>query len=232
MVWESSGFPGASEARLTERTSAALVFGEHDNDRSALVELVIAIRPETSNFNFRKLREPPVYLRKGELPATRRKSAASIAGLVAAAKVISNLKFVVTHQDCDAVEPAHEDAIESAKSELAAAGVDSVVIATPAFEIEAWWMLFPRELKKVRPGWRPVDYGTQNVGLIQNAKDRLICDLRPDDMRERSKCRDYQESDSIAIAKKIRETGAAKRRTKARSKSFEAFKEMVEALRL
>ena len=215
---------------MTELSPVVLVFGEHDNDRSALIELVIAIRPELAQLTFRKLREPPVYLRKSERPMTRRKSATEIANLVRAACVTSEVKFIVTHQDCDAVEPAHEAVIETTKAELKNAGVDFVVVATPAFEMETWWMLFPRELKKVQPLWCSVDYGTQNVGLIANSKCKLRADLRPDDLKERSKCRDYQEADSVGIAAKIRETGAARRRTRAVSKSFEAFKDMVEAV--
>ena len=217
-------------AHLTNLTPVILVFGESDNDRSALIELIFAARPDISHVNYRKLRTPQVYLRKSELPKTRRKSASEIARLVEAERIRSRVLFVVTHQDCDEIEPAHEVATETALNELTIAGITSLIIATPAFEMETWWMLFPQELKKVRPMWETVDYGTQNVGLIPKTKEKLTADLRPIDSKIRSLCRDYQESDSILIAKKIRETGAILREIKAVSNSFASFLEMVKSI--
>ena len=213
---------------MIKRRSVVLIFGEGDSDRAALAELVVAIRPDMSECLFRKLREPPVFLRKQERPATRRRSATNIAKLALAASVTSEIIVVITHQDCDAVEPAHEECIALALSELKAAGLSSVVVAAPAFEIETWWMLFPNELKKVRPLWRQIGFDGENVGLIPNSKERLRQELRPLTAKDRSQCRGYQEYDSIAIAKTIRETGAARRKTNAVSKSFEKFKAALE----
>ena len=59
---------------------------------------------------------------------------------------------------------------EALKRELHDAGVADVVAATPAWEIETWWMLFPHALARVRGCWRPVDYSTRHVGRIQDAE--------------------------------------------------------------
>lgn len=141
------------------RKRVALVFGESDNDRSALVELVQAINPATKAVSFQKRRKPLVLLRRSERPETRKKAAEEIAGLVRAEGVINDVKFIVTHRNCDAVEPEHTLLTSMIETELAFLGIKNVVAATPAFEMEAWWMLFPSEVGSVCSCWSVIDYG-------------------------------------------------------------------------
>jgi hypothetical protein len=215
-----------------QRKKVALVFGESDNDRSAIIELIKAINPNTGVISFQKRPKPLVLLRPAERPETRRKTADEIAGLVKAAEVVDEVCFVVTHRDCDKVEPAHTSLSNSIEKELATAGVSSVIAATPAFEIEAWWMLFPKEVHATRSCWAEIDYGSKNVGKIANAKERLRKDLRPKDPKIRQKCPDFSESDGVTIAKNIRLSGAATRPMTAQSASFEEFRAKVASLKI
>lgn len=112
--------------------------------------------------------------------------------------------IVVSHRDCDAVEPAHIENADAMERDLRQSGVLKPVAATPAWEIETWWMPFPEALNKTRGCWKRVDYSRRNVGLIENSKNQLIHDLRPDAPELRAKCRDYKEEDSIKISNFIR----------------------------
>ena len=217
---------------MKKSRKVALVFGESDNDRSALVELVQAINPETERFGFQKRRRPLVLLRRAELPLTRRRAAEEISRLVKAERVINDVAFIITHRDCDAIEPEHTTASLDIERELRSLGVENVVAATPAFEMETWWMLFPDEIKSICSCWKQVDYKSSNVGKIVNAKERLIRDLRPSDKKLRSRCMDFVESDGVKVARKIRETGAALRPSRAHSSSFEEFKEKILAIKI
>jgi hypothetical protein len=198
-------------ARKTSRRSITpvarptiLVFGESDNDRAALVDLFRALRPDLASVSMRTMREPLILMKDESLPKTRHKTTDRIAAVVRAEKVSRTVLAVIAHEDCDAVEPAHIALSETIESELIAAGVPSLIAATPAWEIEAWWMLFPAALRATRPCWAATDYAGQHTGKIENAKERLRRDLRPTDRRGRGTCPDYAESDGIKIATNVR----------------------------
>jgi hypothetical protein len=137
---------------------------------------------------------------------------------------------VLVHRDCDDLEPAHVAASEGLKSEIHAAGVADAVAATPAWEIEAWWMLFPEALARVRRCWRAVDYSNQHVGRFQNAKERLRRDLRPIEQAARKRCPDFVDSDGIRVAEEIWKGGLIERGTLPRSDSFQSFRAEMQAI--
>jgi hypothetical protein len=145
----------------------------------------------------------------------RKKNAANIAAVVKAKAVLADVKVVVAHQDCDAVEPAHEGLADAIKAELEAAGVPNVIAVAPAWEMEAWWFLWPDAVAAVNSRWRRLSR-RGNHGMIQNVKEELRRDLRNQGVR------DYEESDSPKIAAQVRIKGliGTKRGT---SDSFEAF---------
>ena len=172
------------------------------------------------------LREPLVLMKEVTLPRTRQRTTDRIAAL---SRLDAAVVAVIAHEDCDAIEPAHEALANRIESELAAAGVPTPIAATPAWDIEAWWMLFPQSLQMTRPCWASVDYGGRDVGRIERSKDVLRRQLRPVGTRARATCPDYVESDSINIAANIR---ANDLHTQPRgiSRSFQRFTEKIRTL--
>ncbi|MBL8571734.1 MAG: hypothetical protein JNK84_21880 [Phreatobacter sp.] len=211
------------------RQKVVLVFGEDDTDRSALIDIAQAVRKTTAKFA--KRHRPLVLLRKSELPATRRRAAEGIAALVRAEAVSNDVIAVIAHRDCDSVEPAHVQAAEEIEAELKAAGVGVPVAATPAFEMEAWWLLFPEALSQVRRCWARIEIGNRNVGSIVDAKEFLRRSLRPADPVARQRCPDFCESDGAYIAAKIKELALVTPQRRARSQSFDSFCAKIEALK-
>lgn len=201
-----------------------LVFGEDENDRRSLVEVVRGLRPDLSDVRIETRRNPVVHYKDGDLPKTKRKVAEQISALVRAEQQHRTVVAVVAHQDCDALEPAHENLAANLERDLSALGVPNPIAATPAWEIETWWMLFPDALAAVRKCWRSFGATARNVGMIQDAKEHLRRALRPASGRS---CPDYAESDSISIASKARELGLLSQATTATSNSYADFRQKI-----
>ncbi|WP_322038382.1 hypothetical protein [Burkholderia cenocepacia] len=200
---------------------AILVFGEDDNDRECVRHLVEAIWPEVPAI---KPRRAPLILQKGKNAAEHRKNAHAVADVVKASNVTLDVVAVMAHQDCDAVEPAHEPLSKQIERELTAAGVPLACAVTPAWEFEAWWYLWPDAVASVNARWRRLTRTGEEVGLIVNAKETLRGELRP---RPKDKpTADYSESDGPRIASAVRE-GMHINSLKAKSASFSAFRERV-----
>lgn len=196
-----------------------LFFGEDQNDTQALVSLSRALLPADAPVETKHLRRPPI-LRRDAAPKKRQSMALEIAAFAQTLGARRRVAVVV-HRDCDAIEPGHVVEATSLRDDLLAAGVPNPVPATPAWEIEAWWMLFPQALAATRGCWRTVDYGRSNVGMIENAKERLTRDLRP----RQGKCRDYTESDSISVANVILQNRLTPAEAGPSSASLQAFRE-------
>lgn len=201
-----------------------LIFGEDQTDRGALEHLSKAILAHAGITGVRTsaLRKP-IILSRHASKRKRHKMSAEVAGFARAFERKAKT-LVVVHQDCDDVEPAHLREAARLDVDLRAAGVVRPVPATPAWEIEAWWMLFPRALMTLRPRWRTVDYGGQNVGLIANAKERLRNDLRPIDRADRHRCPDFEPSDGVRLAQLISRELGFLAEIRATSESFQAFR--------
>lgn len=200
-----------------------LVFGEDYNDRAALVYLLRALCPAGAKPTIKNLRQPVVLSRNAVASGKRRKMAEDIAGLAKAHCTSSSKVHVVAHRDCDASEPAHVAEASELEAELMAAGVDNPIAATPAWEIEAWWMLFPLALREVRGCWKHVDYGHQHVGRFKDAKERLVRDLRPDGLEKRRRCPEFREEDGVKVAEQVALKSLHLRQVTARSDSFALF---------
>lgn len=180
-----------------------LIFGEDPSDSSALMELIGAILPDGFAYNAKSIRKPPILRRDANL-AKRQRMSDVLSSFARNLGTRASRVVVVAHRDCDAVEPAHLASSEELEGDLRDAGVEHPVAATPCWEIEAWWMLFPEALKAFRQCWREVDYSRRAVGSIPEAKKTLIRDLRPGNVNRRGKCRDYEENNGLAIARNIR----------------------------
>lgn len=201
----------------------ALVFGEDYNDQAALVNLLKALRPPGVSLRAEVRRKPLVLARDAVRKGARRRMASDIASFYKAAQGTGRYVVAIVHRDCDAVEPAHVACASALLEELEVLGVDRVVVAAPAWEIETWWMLFPAAIANARACWRRVDYKVQNVGMFTDAKERLRRDLRPISAVERNRCRDYSESDGIKIAEYIACNPGQIGSVRATSNSFVAF---------
>ncbi len=136
--------------------------------------------------------------------------------------------LVITHQDCDAIEPAHEALALQIEEALRPIGV-AVIAATPAWETEAWWFLWPDAVVAAFPSWRKPKAPQDRVGLIRDAKEVFRLAVRPE--ANSAGNRDYKESDSPKIAAKVRELGIIDQKA-ARSDSFDDFAKKVRALQL
>ncbi len=200
----------------------ALIFGEDDTDREAIRELVSALRPDVPPLQKRRA---PLVLVRGRGDAEARKVAASIAKVVAAERVRRPVSVVFAHEDADAVEPAHEPLAKRIEGELAAVGVPAVAVV-PAWEMEAWWYLWPAAVAAVNRSWRPLKR-SGSVGSLENAKESLRRDLRP--KTGGKSVRDYTESDGPRIAAQVRSLGLV-HTLSASSASFVRFRDHVLAV--
>lgn len=207
-----------------------LIFGEDDNDRRALGHLVRALCPDNAKVRIEPRRQPIVLSRECAASGKRRSMANDIAQFARAEDGPGRRVVVIVHRDCDRLEPAHQEEAEALRMELRSAGIADVVAATPAWEIEAWWMLFPQALAATRRCWRIVDYAHQHVGLIPHAKERLRRDLRPVAWPARKSCKDFVESDGVRVAEEVLRAGLLREAARSRSDSFQCFKAGIEAI--
>jgi hypothetical protein len=204
-----------------------LIYGEDQNDRIALRNLLGAILNNSSNFDIKPIQSPIILSRNAE----RRKHEKMSEKIRAVEKSFESKYskvIVVAHRDCDAVEPAHIETAKALEDELKAIGVKRPIAATPAWEMETWLMLFPDALKKTRTCWRAWDPGNSNVGLLDNTKERLKRALRP--VGSESTCPDYKESDAQLVMQKLKEDPLILQNRKAKSSSFDIFFEKIKAI--
>ena len=197
------------------RADRALVFAENQNDGDALEHLAAAIWEQAPPIHYRR---KPLVLIKGRNKAEARKNAEMIAQVVRAESVLYNVTFVIAHQDCDSVEP-HEPVAAQIKAEITEAGVQNVIAVAPAWELEAWWYLWPTAVASVNSKWKRLSR-KGNHGMLSNAKETLTRDLRAPGTS------DYRESDSIKIAKYVREKKLVAQRTGI-APSFDSFETAV-----
>jgi hypothetical protein len=204
-----------------------LVFGEDDNDRECIKILIGSLRPDLARRI--QARRQPLVLIKGVRPEDVPDNAQRIATVVTAERIKNEVGCVFAHQDCDDFEPAHEQVAAEIESALRAAGCEAHAVA-PAWEMEAWWFLWPDAVQAANPSWRkPDDYLGRNVGMIKNAKEELKrCVVPAGEKRGRSGFRGYQESDAPKIAAAVSRLGIADK-PGGRSGSYDRFRTSVSA---
>lgn len=213
---------GAKRAKPAEQV---VIFGEDDNDSKALKVLIAALRKDIPAGSLRTLRDP-ITLVKGVPPRQLRSKASRVSAVLRATDRRGGIRCVFLHEDADEVEPAHLPLIERIEQTYRSLPwpVHAVV---PAWELEAWWFLFPSAVAALHRSWRaPDQYRGKNVGKIQNAKERLRQCVRPASTRSAT-FRSYVESDSVLIAQKIVELGLLAPPWYANSASWLAFLEKV-----
>jgi hypothetical protein len=204
-----------------------LVFGEDDNDRRSIANLIKALTPAEKSINI-GIRRRPTILSK-DAARKRLGMADEIKPFADAETAQSKRVNVVVHRDCDAIEPAHQEQEKILRQLLSSVGLSDAVLATPAWEIETWWMLFPEALHLARKCWNRVNYGSKHVGMIINSKEQLRRDLRPAGSRPKA-CPDFAESDGILVSERISEYRLVHKPITARSDSFISFRNQLERL--
>lgn len=206
---------GSTKRGKRSRRKLVLVFGENENDTKTLAHLLRALRPD-ADWTVEPRKRPPVLIKDAKLEDLPSR-VERILAVVRAEEVSSEIIAFFAHEDCDAVEPAHEEL--AAKMRNAFRGCKyQVEPAVPAWETEAWLMQWPDAFPLHVQGWPSVDsYRGRRVGLIVNAKEDLVRALRT-----RQGGREYRESDAPHLAHVVAEHGWA-RAPRARSDSYLAF---------
>ena len=128
---------------------------------------------------------------------------------------------ILAHEDCDDFEPNDEAIAAKIEAALSHLGVE-VHAVVPAWELEAWWFLWPDAVARVHSTWRkPSVRVGQRVGLIRNAKQELTRAVRP--KTNARTARSYCESDSVRIARQVRAMGIADS-PRGKSASYDRFR--------
>lgn len=204
-----------------------LVFGENDHDRAALKHLIEALCPHVEA---RPMRAPLVLIKNASATDAPTR-AERIVETVQAASALSDIRCVFAHEDADDVEPSHEAIAARIEQALRDAGCPCQAHAVvPAWEIEAWWLLWPDLVGGIRPSWRePTQLASRQIGLVRDAKESLAAAVRPSGLSPGARKRfpDYRESDSIEIARRIRGESRANDPAVGRSASYDRFRRSV-----
>lgn len=155
-----------------------LVFGEDENDRSAVRALFQGLRPDLAGRVAVEKRRAPMTLVKGMRSPARGSRAGRVAAAVRAEHRVRGVRACVFHEDTDAVEPSSAVLADEIRTAYAACpGV--VVPAVAAWEIEAWWYLFPRAVAQTHPTWRvPDQHVGRDTGRITSPNEKLKRDVR------------------------------------------------------
>lgn len=188
--------------RQRSSSPLVLIFGEDDNDRRVIQYLLVGLRPDLSTGCIRKLKDPPTLIKGLEL-AKRRSRSTKVLATIRALHVSTGVRATFLHEDADAIEPAHKATIELIEAAYRAAP-GAIFPVVPAWEMEAWWFLFPSAVAAVHRNWKsPNEFVGQNVGKIRNAKERLRKSVRPVGLSPRANFRGYEASDSPQVARNV-----------------------------
>ena len=188
------------KGRRKPRNRVALVFGEDSTDTEAIKELIYAAVPNL-DIPIKPQREPMILR---DIPVEQIPSKAqTIVDTINAELVSNEVVSVFVHQDCDRIEPAHEELATRIEEGFRVAG-RAVHAVVPAWELETWWFLWPDAPQNVVRHWNSLaKYKNRNLGLIENSKEELRAALRPK-RKGGSPVRDYRTSDGAEIARAIR----------------------------
>lgn len=209
----------SSRARRRGRSKrpAVLVFGESTNDTAAIKQLIEALCPDLEGcVEVRK--QPQIHLKNvplDKMPGRVEKILKQIR-----LEIHREVTCIFVHEDCDDVEPADEEAARVIEDGFAGSGY-RVHAVTPAWEIEAWWLQWPDQVGAIRGSWIvPDKHVGKQVGRIRNAKEELDQLVTP--RGARPSFLGYRESDSEAIARRVKTDGVA-RSPRAQSASYQRF---------
>ena len=174
-----------------------MAFGESINDAKVVAEFLRPLLPK--GVNVKPMGQPLVLVKADTDREKKMRGADKISAAVDIMLMKKKVVLVTIHRDCDRFEPHHIKAAEGIESYFGRKiSCPPVVAAVPAWETEAWLMLFPDALREYRKCWRRLDLKGRHVGGIKNAKEFLRSALRPSG--KSSGCKDYQPMDAPGIA--------------------------------
>ena len=160
----------------TPKKKVILIFGEDPNDCKSLKHLVQALKPNGCP-SVETIRRP-IILSQQAAPRKREAMCEEISKAVKAKNITSQVVSVIAHRDCDAVEPAHRTNSTRLLKDMRTHNLPQPVAATPAFEIEAWWFLWPGAVAKTRACWKSLK-PPQYVGKMFEPQETIAADASP-----------------------------------------------------
>lgn len=194
--------------------------GQSNNfyDAQAVKCLIEAHRP---HWHVQASNRPPV-LAKGKAKAAAR-AADRVATLYRQVSRARPIDCVFNQSDTDAVEPSHEAAAAAIESALAEAGCPGHA-AVCAWELEAWFFLWPEAIEATRTAWSvPKHLRGRDVGQLTDPKSLL----RTQVLRKGARWQlAYQEKHAPEIAANIK---SCLDRRDGTSLSFDRFIAQIEA---
>lgn len=214
-----------NKARRVPKAKKVLIFGEDENDTKSLREHVAALCPELSG-RIEIRRRPQIHLKQVPLEKMPGRIEKIERQLRVEGLGPDDVVCLLIHEDCDAVEPEHENVASRLETSFAKHSRYQVHAVAPAWEVEAWWLLWPQETASIRSSWLvPDKHVNKEVGRLRNAKEELSRLVTP--AKPRSGFLGYRESDSILIATAVRRAGVI-RQPRAISASFDRFVRSVD----
>jgi hypothetical protein len=165
-------------------------------DARALATLATAVKPECHT---EPRRDAPLFA-KGSDRRRVLSEAQRVAELWKQENARRPVDAVLVHEDTDDVEPSHVALAEQIERALDRVGCPGVAVVC-AWEIEAWFFLWPDAIEATRTAWVvPAALRGRATGLIQDPKRAL----RTQCLRAGAKARlRYQEKDAPDIAEQI-----------------------------
>lgn len=154
-------------------TKKVVVIGEsgRSNDRydaQAVRHLILAHQPD---WQVTALKKPAVMVRGRA--AARAKAATRVADLYRQLSQDQAVDAVFNQADTDEVEPSHEAAASAIEAALSSAGCPGYA-AVCAWEIEAWFFLWPEAIEAVNAAWKvPKSRRGRDVGQFTSPKEIL-----------------------------------------------------------
>jgi hypothetical protein len=187
-------------------------------DAQAIKVLIEAHRP---SWHVQATKKPAI-LAKGKEKATA-KAAGRVAKLYRQASRARPIDCVFNQADTDAVEPSHEQAAKDIEDALASEGCPGHA-AVCAWELEAWFFLWPAAIDATRNAWSvPQSLRGRDVGQLTDPKALM----REQVLKTGSKPQlAFQEKHAPEVAAQIA-TRLPERQGK--SLSFDRFVERIEA---
>lgn len=204
-------------------TRRVLVVGESGQsndlyDAQAIRHLILAHQPA---WEVKALKRPAV-LAKGKEKVLA-KAAGRVASLYRQASKDRPVDCVLNHADTDELEPSHEQAAQIIEAALADAGCPGFAVVC-AWELEAWFFLWPEAIEATRAAWRvPAKLRGRDVGQLTDPKGLLRHDVLRADAKPQLA---YQEKHAPEIAE---QAAQRLRQRNGKSESYDRFVAQIAA---
>ena len=187
-------------------------------DAQAIKVLIEAYRPAWQVQASKK----PAVLAKGKEKAMA-KAANRVAKLYQQASRARSIDCVFNQADTDAVEPSHEQVALDIEAALATAGCPGHA-AVCAWELEAWFFLWPEAIEATRAAWSvPNSLRGRDVGQLNDPKSLLRTKVLKTGAKPQLA---YQEKHAPEVAVEI---ASRLEKRKGKSLSFDRFVAQIEA---